>query len=122
MSSLTHFDERGQAHMVDVAAKPATHRVAIATERIEMLPDTLAPDGGYEGGRSGYGAGSRVGKGALSGIYGWGGAAGTIGFVDRNAGLRAGLFTQYMPSMTYPLTDEFPAAIIKDLAVRGARQ
>jgi cyclic pyranopterin phosphate synthase len=28
--------------MVDVAAKPATHRVAIATGRIEMLPDTLA--------------------------------------------------------------------------------
>ncbi|HYP69415.1 MAG TPA: cyclic pyranopterin monophosphate synthase MoaC [Variovorax sp.] len=42
MSSLTHFDEHGQAHMVDVAAKPATHRVAIATGRIEMLPDTLA--------------------------------------------------------------------------------
>lgn len=42
MSSLTHFDERGQAHMVDVADKPATHRVAIATGRIEMQPDTLA--------------------------------------------------------------------------------
>ena len=42
MSSLTHFDARGQAHMVDVAAKPATHRVAIATGRIEMLPETLA--------------------------------------------------------------------------------
>ncbi|MDB5869654.1 MAG: molybdenum cofactor biosynthesis protein, partial [Polaromonas sp.] len=25
---LTHFDSQGQAHMVDVAAKPATHRVA----------------------------------------------------------------------------------------------
>ena len=41
-SPLTHFDERGQAHMVDVAAKPSTHRVAIATGRIEMRPDTLA--------------------------------------------------------------------------------
>ena len=36
MSSLTHFDAQGQAHMVDVAAKPATHRVAVATGRIEM--------------------------------------------------------------------------------------
>lgn len=41
-SPLTHFDAQGQAHMVDVAAKPATHRIAIAQGRIEMLPDTLA--------------------------------------------------------------------------------
>jgi cyclic pyranopterin phosphate synthase len=40
--TLTHFDAQGQAHMVDVGAKPATHRVAIATGRIEMLPATLA--------------------------------------------------------------------------------
>jgi cyclic pyranopterin monophosphate synthase len=42
MSGLTHFDKHGQAHMVDVAAKPATHRVAIAQGRIEMLPATFA--------------------------------------------------------------------------------
>jgi cyclic pyranopterin monophosphate synthase len=42
MSGLTHFDERGQAHMVDVAAKPATHRTAVARGRIEMLPATFA--------------------------------------------------------------------------------
>jgi cyclic pyranopterin phosphate synthase len=42
MTSLTHFDAQGQAHMVDVAAKPATHRVAVATGRIEMRAATLA--------------------------------------------------------------------------------
>ena len=42
MSALTHFDAQGQAHMVDVAAKPATHRTAVACGRIEMLPATLA--------------------------------------------------------------------------------
>lgn len=42
MSAFTHFDAQGQAHMVDVAAKPATHRVAIACGRIEMQPGTLA--------------------------------------------------------------------------------
>ena len=42
MSSLTHFDTQGQAHMVDVGAKPATHRIAVATGRIEMQPATLA--------------------------------------------------------------------------------
>ncbi|QNP58609.1 cyclic pyranopterin monophosphate synthase MoaC [Paenacidovorax monticola] len=42
MSSLTHFDAQGQAHMVDVGAKPATHRIAVAAGRIEMQPATLA--------------------------------------------------------------------------------
>ncbi|RYY93314.1 MAG: cyclic pyranopterin monophosphate synthase MoaC [Comamonadaceae bacterium] len=42
MSGLTHFDEHGQAHMVDVAAKAATHRVAVARGRIRMLAATLA--------------------------------------------------------------------------------
>jgi cyclic pyranopterin phosphate synthase len=42
MSALTHFDAQGQAHMVDVAAKASTHRIAVASGRIEMLPSTLA--------------------------------------------------------------------------------
>jgi len=41
MSNLTHFDAQGQAHMVDVAAKQATHRIAVAQGRITMLPATL---------------------------------------------------------------------------------
>ena len=42
MNSLTHFDAQGQAHMVDVAGKASTHRIAVAGGRIEMLPATLA--------------------------------------------------------------------------------
>lgn len=41
-SPLTHFDAHGQAHMVDVGGKPATHRVAVASGRIEMKAETLA--------------------------------------------------------------------------------
>ena len=41
-SPLTHFDADGQAHMVDVGAKAETRRVAVATGRIVMLPDTFA--------------------------------------------------------------------------------
>jgi cyclic pyranopterin monophosphate synthase len=41
MSALTHFDAQGQAHMVDVAAKASTHRIAVATGRIEMHSQTL---------------------------------------------------------------------------------
>ena len=40
-SGLTHFDAEGQAHMVDVAAKAHTHRVAVAEGRIRMEPATL---------------------------------------------------------------------------------
>jgi cyclic pyranopterin monophosphate synthase len=39
---LTHFDAQGQAHMVDVAAKAETHRVARASGRIRMQPATFA--------------------------------------------------------------------------------
>jgi len=39
---LTHFDDAGQAQMVDVANKAETHRVAVATGAIRMLPATLA--------------------------------------------------------------------------------
>jgi cyclic pyranopterin monophosphate synthase len=42
MNSLTHFDSEGQAHMVDVAAKTATHRIGVAGGRIEMQAATLA--------------------------------------------------------------------------------
>ncbi|HEV7263702.1 MAG TPA: cyclic pyranopterin monophosphate synthase MoaC [Falsiroseomonas sp.] len=39
---LTHFDEAGQAAMVDVSAKPETSRTAIARGRVVMRPETLA--------------------------------------------------------------------------------
>ena len=41
-SPLTHFDSQGQAHMVDVGAKPATRRIAVVQGRIDMQPATLA--------------------------------------------------------------------------------
>ncbi len=41
-TALTHFDAQGQAHMVDVGAKPATHRIAIASGRIRMQAATFA--------------------------------------------------------------------------------
>jgi len=56
-SPLTHFDEAGRAAMVDVSAKDATHRIAVARGRIVMAPETLAL----------IGAG-QVGKGDVLGI------------------------------------------------------
>jgi len=41
MSGLTHFDDQGRAHMVDVSDKPATARVAIAEGCIRMTRETF---------------------------------------------------------------------------------
>jgi len=40
-AGLTHFDAGGSARMVDVGAKPRTRRVAVASGRIVMRPQTL---------------------------------------------------------------------------------
>lgn len=42
MTQLTHFNEAGAAHMVDVGEKPSTQRIAVAEGYIEMRPETLA--------------------------------------------------------------------------------
>ena len=40
-TDLTHFDDQGHAHMVDVGAKPVTDRIAMAQGCIVMTPETL---------------------------------------------------------------------------------
>ena len=42
MTSLTHFDPQGQAHMVDVSDKAHTKRIGVAYGVIHMLPATFA--------------------------------------------------------------------------------
>jgi cyclic pyranopterin phosphate synthase len=42
MTGLTHLDEQGAAHMVDVGGKAATKRRAVASGRITMAPEALA--------------------------------------------------------------------------------
>ena len=38
---LTHLDDAGNAHMVDVSEKQVTTRIAVASGRVSMLPETL---------------------------------------------------------------------------------
>lgn len=42
MTRLTHLDESGAAHMVDVSAKPVTAREAVATGIVTMSAEALA--------------------------------------------------------------------------------
>ncbi len=41
MSGLTHFDAKGDAHMVDVSDKPSTARIAVAEAHITMARETF---------------------------------------------------------------------------------
>ena len=52
MSNLTHIDEHGNAHMVDVGAKAVTERSATAEALVVMQPETLAliQSGGHKKG------------------------------------------------------------------------
>ncbi len=52
MSELTHFNQKGDAHMVDVGDKATTHRIAIAEGIITMQAQTLSllQQGGHKKG------------------------------------------------------------------------
>src|SRR3546814_10410131 len=83
--------------------KPQTARLAMSN----LLTEGVATKGSMIDGQ-GFGAGGRVslaGSPTGEGVYGWGGAAGTIGVVDRARGYRVGGYTQYMPADGLP----FPA-------------
>jgi CubicO group peptidase (beta-lactamase class C family) len=70
----------------------------------------------------GFGAGGRVGLGPEAGIYGWAGAAGTVGMVDMVHGLRSQIFTQFMPADAVALLPEFQTALKADvMALLGKR-
>ena len=56
-SKLTHFDDAGAAHMVEVGAKPETARVAIASGSIAMARATAAAV-----------AAGKIGKGDVVGV------------------------------------------------------
>ena len=82
----------------------------------DLLPRAVSTDGTFADG-AGFGAGGRVGKGANEGVYGWGGAAGTVAFVDPKRKLRAVCMAQYMPSNAYPFHENFAKWVLKDLGL-----
>ena len=65
MSAFSHFDEAGNAVMVDVTGKAVTERVAIAAGRVLIQPETLAL---IE--RGGLAKGDVLGVAQLAGIMG----------------------------------------------------
>lgn len=93
--------------------KPETVKLGISN----LLPETVDLTGSWVAAH-GFGAGGRSGKGTTAspkGTFGWGGAAGTSAFVDTERGLRAGGYTQYIPSNSYSFQSDFPKYVYQDL-------
>ena len=86
--------------------------VRIATGNL-LPPGVVRPS--MIGPASDFGAGGRVGVGAEAGIFGWGGAAGTVGTVDMRRGIRSGLYVQFMPPDALPLLAEYQQALREDV-------
>ena len=95
--------------------------MAAETTRLGMsnlLPDGTDTSGTFVAGQ-GFGAGGRVSLATSregAGVYGWGGAAGTIGFVDRTRRLRFGGFANYMPSDVYDFQRHVGEVFYEDVA------
>ena len=82
----------------------------------DLLPAGIKTEGTFVAG-AGNGAGGRVGKGAFEGTFGWGGAAGTVAFVDTRRKVRAVCMAQYVPSNVYPFHEDFAKWVLKDLGI-----
>ncbi len=103
--------------------KPATVALAMSN----LLPEgvryggAVANTGGASGPMQGFGAGGSVylvdiPGGPSKGTYGWGGAAGTIAWVDPARKLRATVMVNYLPGEKWPLRRDFTKALYTDLA------
>ena len=109
--------------------KPETVRLAMSN----LLPAgvTFGGVGGATGGATaratpmGYGAGGSVyladGPGGMpsKGTYGWGGAAGTVAFVDPVKKVRGTIMVNYFPADRWPVRQEAVAAFATDMARAG---
>jgi CubicO group peptidase (beta-lactamase class C family) len=86
-----------------------------------LLPEAADLTGTWVAGQH-FGAGGVVGTGKDEGLFGWSGAAGTIGFAQMKLGLRTSLYVQYMPQNKLPILSEFPKAVGADLTAMQAKK
>lgn len=93
--------------------RPETARLAMSN----LIGDHVARKGTFIDG-AGFGAGGRVSLAHTpggEGIYGWSGAAGTLGFVDRKRGYRVAAYAQYLPPNSLDFQSKFPEIVMQDI-------
>jgi len=90
-------------------------------ETARLGRSNLLPAGVVYPGGGGFGAGARVvlpgsdGRFGPAGTFGWGGAAGTVWWIDPAREGNMVFMTQFMPPDSYPVRDQISAAIEADL-------
>ncbi len=103
-----------------------TRILSAATAQLAMsnlLDDSIEREGTFVDGQ-GFGAGGRVSLASNptgAGVFGWGGAAGTIAFVDRTRRVRFGGYANYMPSEVYDFQRRIGEIFYADLAAMASR-
>ena len=119
---LQMLQNEGQVDGIRVM-KPETVRLAMSN----LLPagvtyGSVTGASGGSGGEvpTGYGAGGSVTLadtpgGPGKGTYGWGGAAGTIAYVDPTRHVRGTVMVNYFPADRYPLRSDLAKALYRDL-------
>lgn len=121
VSSAHDFDR----FLMMLAGKGAIGSVRLMSEATAMLAmsnlleDSVDRKGSWVDGQ-GFGAGGRVslpGNPGGPGTFGWGGAAGTLAFVNPLSGLRGAGYAQYMPPESLDFQNKLPAAILSDLGL-----
>ena len=106
LTMLANFGKSGQTRVMS--------ELAVRVGTGGLLPDGVAGPT-MMGPASQFGAGGRVGLGPERGIYGWAGAAGTVGTVDMRGGVRSSIFVQFMPPSNSPLLSEYQRALQADV-------
>lgn len=94
--------------------KRVMSEAAVRTGTSNLLPAAV-PTGNIMGMKlDAFGAGGRVGTGPEAGIFGWSGAAGTVGMVDMRSGLTSAIYAQFMPPNALDVLPEFQQALRAD--------
>ncbi|WP_374527791.1 serine hydrolase domain-containing protein [Novosphingobium sp.] len=101
-----------------IGGRRVMSEAAVRMGTSNLLPATADLSGTWVAGNH-FGAGGIVGTGKDEGLFGWSGAAGTVGYAQLRLGLRTGLFVQYMPQEKLPILEEFPKAVGADLSTQG---
>ena len=111
LSMLAGYGHRGKERVMS--------ELAVRVGTGNLLPDGVAGPS-MMGPASHFGAGGRVGIGPENGIFGWAGAAGTVGTVDVKRGIRSSIFVQFMPPDGLALLPEYQRALQADVRALAA--
>ncbi|MEQ1509514.1 MAG: serine hydrolase domain-containing protein [Sphingopyxis sp.] len=109
LNMLANHGELGGTRILSAA----TAHVAMSN----LLPDNVGTAGTLASG-DGFGAGGRVTRADSpngGGIFGWGGAAGTIAFVDPSRKIRFGGYANYMPPESYDFQRRVAEVFLQDM-------